>query len=161
MIRSRSFLGQTKTIPLLFKGIITHGNTLRIISRHFCWPSNKWKEWHAQSYSTTAWWFGTRCFEQKSSRPRSAILHCVMEYHTVLWLCVGHRISLLRFGMNAGLSQYIFVFYKHNVYKNTEAQIPKKTKHILSIFLSLIFVYWLWKVIGCTNFCPKLVILAI
>ena len=48
-------------------------------------------------------------------------------------------------------------FHKHNVYKHTEAQISKK----LSIFLSLIFVYQLWKVINCPNCCPKLVILAI
>ena len=38
------------------------------------------------------------------------------------------------------MTSYIF-FYKHNVYKHTEAQISKKTKHILSVFLSLIFVY--------------------
>ena len=34
---------------------------------------------------------------------------------------------------------HVFI-YKHNVYKHTEAQIPKRYKHILSIFLSLIFV---------------------
>ena len=36
----------------------------------------------------------------------------------------------------------------------------RKTKHILSTFLSPIIVYKLWKFICCLNFCPKLVTFA-
>ena len=38
-------------------------------------------------------------------------------------------------------SQGHYMYDKHNVYKHIEAQIFRKTKHILSIFLSLIFFY--------------------
>ena len=51
-------------------------------------------------------------------------------------------------------------FYKHT-FISIYGSDSQKTKHILSIFLSLIFVYQMWKVIGCPNCCPKLVILAI
>ena len=42
--------------------------------------------------------------------------------------------------LNSGLNECrIHVFlYNHNIYKHNEAQISKKTNHILSIFLSLI-----------------------
>ena len=50
-------------------------------------------------------------------------------------------------------------FYKYNVYKHTEAQIPENQAYI--IFLSLIFVNWLYKLIACFNCRLYLVILAI
>ena len=35
---------------------------------------------------------------------------------------------------------FIHIFHKQNIYEHNEAQIFKKTKHILSIFLSLVFL---------------------